>query len=386
MTKLSKLFLLLALLLGGWSISSCEAPDSGDDNGDNNGPNIKGLVIYPSSSVIIADGKEEATLTVRLDGIDVTNSAVIYKNKARMNGNRFSTEEPGNYEFFASYKGKVSRTIIVKAANPTLYVELPQDNQADKFSDFQRKVLVAEGTYTTCPNCPYMIRAMELFSEKGANADKAVIVAVHTGDEFSNPASETAVMTMRMLYFPCCAFNLNPNIAISNGNPETNAEKINTTVGMELMEEARVGIAAATAISKDSTLVAVRAAVKVGKNGSYRINAWLIEDGVPGTQSNNWRDFLDGKATVHLDHMHILRDASCASFIQGELLGEKEACVEGDVIEFYHEFDVTKANVVNTANCKVAVLVTATSGTSSVYYVNNIVECKAGESIPFAYN
>ena len=387
MTKLSKLFLLLALLLGGWSISSCEAPDNGDDSGNDNSPIIKGLVIYPSSSVIIADGKEEAILTVRLDGIDVTSSAVIYKNKARMNGNRFSTEAPGNYEFFASYKGKVSRAIIVKAANPTLYIELPQDNQADKFSDFQRKVLVAEGTYTTCPRCPYMIRSLELFSEKGANADKAVIVAVHTGDVFSNPASEAAILTMRMTGFPTCAFNLNPNITTSNTrNPDINAENINAKVSMELMEDARVGIAAATAISKDSTLVAVRAAVKVGKNGSYRINAWLIEDGVPGTQSNEWRDFADGKATVHIDHMHILRDASCASFIQGELLGEKEACVEGDVIEFYHEFDVTKANVVNTANCKVAVLVTATSGTSSVYYVNNIVECKAGETVPFAYN
>ena len=383
MAKLSKLSLLLAFILGGWSFSSCEAPESGDDN---TSTVVKGLVIYTSSPVIIADGKEEAILTVKSDGIDVTSSAIIYKNKARMNGNRFITENPGNYEFFASYKGKVSRTIVVKAANPALYVELPQDVQVNKFSDFQRKVLVAEGTYTTCPNCPYMIRAMELFSEKGANANKAVIVAAHTGDEFSNPASEAAVRTMRMTYFPCCAFNLNPDIAIGNDYPETNAEKINAIVGMELMEDARVGIASATAISKDSTLVAVRAAVKVGKDGSYRINAWLIEDGVLGYQSSNWPEFSDGKYTVLIDHMHILRDASCVSPIQGELLGEKDACVEGDVIEFYHEFDVTESNVANTANCKVAVLVTATSGTSSVYYVNNIVECKVGESVPFAYN
>ena len=383
MAKLSKLSLLLAFIFGGWSFSSCEAPESGDDN---TSTVVKGLVIYTSSPVIIADGKEEAILTVKSDGIDVTSSAIIYKNKARMNGNRFITEDPGNYEFFASYKGKVSRTIVVKAANPALYVELPQDDQVNKFSDFQRKVLIAEGTGTWCGYCPYMITALEKFSNEGANASKAVIVATHSGDEFSNVASETAIRAMKINDYPSCIFNLNPDVMIENGLPDVNAESINATVGMELMEAARVGIAAATAVSKDSTLVAVRAAVKVGQDGSYRINAWLIEDEVPGYQSSNWPEFSNNKATVLINHMHILRDASCTSFIQGELLGEKETCVAGDVIEYYHEFDVTESDVANTANCKIAVLVTATSGTSSVYYVNNIVECKVGESVTFAYN
>ena len=380
MTKFSKLFLLVALLLGGWSFSSCEEPDGIEPT-----PIIKGLFVYPSSSFIIADGEDETVLTVKFDGVDVTDSAFIYVNKKRMKGNRFTTEVPGNYDFFASYKGKVSPVVTVNAANPALYVALPEDSQADKFSDFQHKVLLTEATGTWCGYCPYMIAALELFGEKGSNRDKVVTVATHSGDEFSNAASEAAIKAIVLnmspseqkdFGLPSCFVNLNPITLVGTRlSANVDAENLNTMVGMELKEDAYVGIAVATAVSVDSSVVGVRAAVKIGKDGRYRINAWLIEDGVAAYQSG---------AEKVIDHMHILRGASCASPIQGELLGE--ACAYGDVIEYYYEFDVTKANVANVANCKVAVLVTTASGDSSDFYVNNVVECHVGESVPFAYN
>ena len=380
MRKFSNLFFFMLLLLGGWSFSSCE-PEQIETP-----PVVKGFVISASSSLIIADGEDESVLTVKFDGVDVTDSAFIYMNKKRMNGNRFTTDKPGDYEFFASYKGKVSKTITIKAANPALYVSLPKDDQESRFSDFQRKVLIAEGTGTWCGYCPYMITALDIFSKNASNADKAVIVATHSGDEFSNAASDAAIRTMKISSFPSCVLNLNPDVIIENGNPDVVAENINSLVGMELKEEARVGISAATAISVDSTLIAVRAAVKVGTDGHYRINAWLIEDGVSASQSSNWPEFSNNKSTVVIDHMHILRDASSTSPIQGKLLGEKETCTAGDVIEFYHEFDATMADVANVANCKIVVMVSATSGTSSNYFVNNVIECGLSESVPFAYN
>ena len=382
MTQSSKIFSLLALLFIGWGLSSCEEIYSGEDDTT---PIEMGLVVYPSSYIIIADGEDEAVLTVKFDGINVTDSSVIYMNKKRMKSNRFSTEKSGDYEVFASYKGKVSKTVTIKAANPTLYVDLPEDGQKEKFSDFQRKVLVAEGTGTWCGYCPYMITALEIFRENGSNADKAVIVAMHSGDEFSNAASDAAVAPTAKKGFPHCVFNLNPEIILQNDYPSVTAEKINSMVGMELKEEARVGITAATAVSKDSAVVAVRAAIKIGQEGNYRINAWLIEDGVPEYQSSQWPEFSDNKSTVLIDHMHILRDASCISPIQGKLLNEKGACKKGETVDFFHEFDVIEANISNVANCKIAVIVTATSGTSSTYFVNNIVECKVGDSVPFAY-
>lgn len=381
MRKIANIFFVLTLLLGGVSLSSCEEfgfmqGTEGNETEEPNTPIVKGLVLYTSSSIIVADGQEELVVTVEFDGVDVTDMAYLYVNNTPMSGNIFTAQKAGDYKFYASYKGKVSNQVTVKAANPALYVALPEDSQPDNLNGFDRKVLVAEGTGTWCGYCPYMIAALELFSENGSNADKAVIVATHSGDEFSCTASEAAVAAMNIYDYPSCVLNLNPEILVKNNYPDVNAENINAMVGMELKESAGVGIAAATALSADSTIVGVRAAVKIGKGGSYRINAWLIEDGVAAYQY--------GAAVIN--HMHILRDASCVSPIQGQLLGDKEACSEGDVVEFYYEFNAKKANVANVRNCKIAVLVTASSGSSSKYFVNNIIECPVGESVPFAYN
>ena len=381
MKKIANIFFVLTLLLCGVNLTSCDELGflqgaEGNETEDPNTPIVKGLVLYTSSSVFVADGQEELVVTVEFDGVDVTDLASLYVNNTPMSSNIFTTQKPGDYKFYASYKGKISNQVTAKAANPALYVALPEDSQPEKFNGFDRKVLVVEGTGTWCGYCPYMIAALELFSENGSNADKTVIVATHSGDEFSNTASEAAVAAMNIKDFPSCVLNFNPEILIENNYPDVNAEHINAMVGMELKESASVGISAATAVSADSTIVGVRAAVKVGKEGSYRVNAWLIEDGVAAYQY--------GAAVIN--HMHILRDASCVSPIQGQLLDGKETRSEGDVVEYYYEFNTNKANVANVRNCKIAVLVTASSGTSSKYFVTNIVECHVGESVPFAYN
>lgn len=396
MKKIANIFFVLTLLLGGTSLVSCEKfsflqggegteQEGGTENNGQTTPAVKTAVLSASTSIIIADGEDEVTFTVLFGEQDVTDSVYMYVDNKRMTSTKFSTDKAGSYKFFASYKGKITNSIVITAANPALYIELPADSEPEKFSGFERKVLVAEGTGTWCGYCPYMIRALELFEENGSNASKAVIVATHSGDEFSNQASEAAVSASKISSFPSCVLNLDPEVLIQNAQPEVNVENINTMVGMELREKARVAIAAATAVNQDSTSIGVRAAVKVGKEGSYRINAWLIEDGVAAAQSSNWYEFSNGKSTVVIDHKHILRAASHVSPIQGVLLGEKETCSAGEQVEFYYEFDTKKADVESVENCKVVVLVTATNGTSSKYVVNNIIECPVGESVPFAY-
>lgn len=377
MKKIFNTLFSLAVLLSGFAFVSCEEKAETLEGNP---------VLSVSSDIIIADGEDELVLTVKVAGTDVTDDAKLYVNNKPMNGHVFTTTETGDYKFYASYNGKISNTKTITAANPALYVELPEDSQADKFEGFQRKVLVAEATGTWCGYCPFMIKGLELFHESGSNAGNAVVVAIHSGDEFSNTASEAAVSASKVSGFPTCVLNLNPEAEVqSYTNAEVNAENINAAVSMEMMEGARVGIAAATAVNADSSMVAVRAAVKVGVEGNYRINAWLIEDGVAANQSSYWDEFSDGMASVRINHNHILRAASCVSPIQGGLLAGKSKCTAGDVVEYYYEFNTKSASVSNVANCKVAVLVTCTTGESSQYFVNNIIECPVGESVPFAY-
>lgn len=143
---------------------------------------------------------------------------------------------------------------------------------------------------------------------------------------------------------------------------------------------ANVGIAAVTGLNADGTAVGVRATVKVGTSGSYRINAWLVEDGVSAYQSSYWEGFASGV----ISHDHVLRAASNMSPIQGTLLGGKETCEHGETIEFYHGFDVKEIPIADVTRCKVVVLVTVEQ--DGKYYVDNVIECSVGESVPFVYN
>lgn len=369
MKKLIYSLFTFALLLG---VTSC----------NEEGKLLEGTpVLSTSADIFVADGEDELVITVKVGDADVTEDATIYVDNKPMQSNVFTTTTAKNYKFYASYNGKLSNTVTVIAANPALYLELPEDAQVDKFDGFHHKVLMTQATGTWCGWCPCMIRGIELFQESGANAANTVVVAVHSGDGLSSEASEATVAALKAKNFPSAYFSLNPEALVeSYTSASINAENINAAAGMELMEKARVGISATSAISADSSVIAVRAAVKVGNPATYRINAWLVEDSVSAYQASNWAEFVPGI----INHDHVLRAASCGSPIQGELLGGKKSCEKGETLELYHEFKTADAGISNVANCKVVVLVT--TGSDSKFYVNNVIECPVGESVPFAYN
>ena len=340
-------------------------------------------ILYGADNIIAANGIDKLSFIVKVGDMDVTSKAAFYLNDQPYNSNTFSTEISEVYDFYSVYNEQRTNAISVRAIDSQLYASLPEDSNSEQFESFVRKVLVVQATGTWCGYCPYMIEALELFKKNGSNADKAVIAATHSGDKFSNIASEATISEMGIRNFPSCVFNLNPEVVVENNYPGISAENINATIGEELKGKAHIGIAASSSTTPDK--ISVYAAVKIGNYGAYRINAWLIEDGVAASQSSNWYEFSNGMASVIIDHKHILRDASCVNPILGEWLGGKERCDVGETIEFYHEFDIKKANISNIENCKIAILVSTIQDNSHRFTVNNIIEFKVGEAKPFVY-
>lgn len=372
MKKVAKKLMSFALLLTAFSFVACE---KGIVEGE--------PVLSFSSDFMLANGTDKLVMTVTVEGEDVTEDAIFFLNELPHNGNTFSTSTAGNYTFHAVYNNQRSNSLMVKVADTRLYGELPADSVASKFDGFAHKVLLTQGTGTWCGWCPYMIRSIELFREEQANADKVVVVATHSGDNLSCKASEAALKACRISSYPSSAFNLNYESLISNNVPSYNAVNINTKAAMELKEDARVGIAAVSRIAGGKA--SVRAAVKVGVSGAYRINAWLVEDNVVDVQSN-YTELYDGKSSAVIEHDFVLRAASCTTPIYGEWLGKKELCEAGETIELYHEFSAKDANVADIANCKVVVLVSAQLEGSTRFTVNNVIECPVGGMVGFAYN
>lgn len=372
--KFAKKLAAFALLFTAFGFVACEKQEL-----------IEGEpVLNVSTNMLLANGTDEVVMKVTVEGVDVTKDAAFYLNEMPYGSNVFTTTTAGNQVLHAVYNNKRTNTIQVKAIDTKLYAALPADEKADQFEDFAHKVLLTQATGTWCGYCPYMIRAIEMFREEQANADKVVVVATHSGDNLSSKASEAAVKACRVEGFPSSTFNLNYESMIQNNDPSLNAVNINTKANMELKEEARAGIAAASKTAGNK--VSVRAAVKVGVTGAYRINAWLVEDGVTDVQSSYWPAFSDGNSSIIMEHDFVLRDASCIAPILGEMLGGKDECEAGETIEFYHEFDAKAAGVVNVANCKVVVYISAQLEGSTRFAVNNVIECPAGGMVPFAYN
>ena len=369
MKKLAKKLTAFALLIAAIGFISCEEEF------------IDGKpILTVSANQILADGNNALALKVTVNGEDVTKKARFFVNHILHDGNTFTTSTPGNYTFYAEYNKLQTNSILVKAIDARLHAEIPEDTCANQFENFAHKVLLIQATGTWCGWCPNMIRGIELFREEQANADKVVVVAAHCQDNLSSKAADAIHSTCMISSWPTCLFNLNKDTKMSSSNPTVNAVNLNTKASMELKEEARVGIAAASKIAAKK--VSVRAAVKVGVSGAYRINAWLIENDVEDIQSDYTGLYGDQSKLLH---DFVLRDACTTTPIFGELLGSKEMCAAGETLEFYHEFDGKKAGIRNVANCKVVVLVSAQLEGSTRFAVNNVIELPVGESVGFAY-
>lgn len=341
------------------------------------------LTISADKKQLIADGIDQVSFTITLDAEDVTDKADIYINNVKTNTTTFTTSTAGNYEVYASYAGKLSNKIILKAAGPNLFPELAADSQENRFEGFRRRVLVTEATGTWCQYCPYMIKGLEFFEESSKHRDDVVIVAAHVGDAISSVASEKVGNYCNMKSYPSCAYNLDKSTMHSNmGAASVNAQYINNAVAAEMSEPASVGIAAS--VAEDGVTMAVRAKIKIGKTGKYRINAFLIENGLMYYQTGATPSL--GFESPTIAHNHVLRAAACENPITGSLLGERSDSWEvGETVEYYATFDMADCDVTSAENCSVVVFVTMANAYDR-YYVNNVITCSPEEQVAFEYS
>ena len=71
------------------------------------------LQLSADKTTIKGNGVEEAVFTVKLNGQDVTSSSEIYKGGVKMESNKFSGYEAGEFEFSAKYQGNESNAVKI---------------------------------------------------------------------------------------------------------------------------------------------------------------------------------------------------------------------------------------------------------------------------------
>ena len=341
-------------------------------------PVIKGVIsLLADKEEIRGDGSDMVAFKVEVtaeDGMvhDVTDQSEIYRDFDRkpLESATFSTEEEGTFVFYAVYGLSVSNEVSVNVFNDM--PELPADPQESSTS-FRHRMLLVQHTGATCSNCPRMMESLRTLSQDDSYSGLYHHVASHSynGGEADAAYSEAA-RDLSMAYnvsglYPMLTYNLS---TVSTG---TDLAEIRSQIDALKKDKADAGIAAAVKVSGDDILVSVE--VKAAKSNSYRVAAWLLEDGIYSLQSGMSESW-------HNTHDNALRyaagKAGQLSFV-GDKLGELSAGEKASKM-----FVLPVEEGWNKDNCEVLLLVTSADENGN-YDVANCALCQIGETVSYDY-
>ncbi len=346
----------------------------------------KQLVIIADKNIIQTSG-DYATLTVYY-GEDVVTDGVTFfdsnDNVLDLPDFKFSTTAKGRHEIWASYGAAVSSVIPITAVAIKI-PEVPSDPNASG-KDFKARLLVTEFTGTTCGFCPQMKQLFHTVLSDEAMADKVVMNACHTWDDEDPMYIDTYYdETMKVTGYPTVGLDMSYLFKDYTAKAADLAETINDLVSEK--EAAAAGIAVSTVI--ENGLIVVSAKVKAAVASSYRISAFLLEDGIEADQLNATKDWMD----IHDDVIRYIDSENVSYF--GHPIGNLNAGDTKDYKFAWYLDDVWKSRPGGSKwdplveeNLHVCVYVSSirkNEAGKDAYYVNNVVECGLNASKPFEY-
>ncbi|MEG2612083.1 MAG: Omp28-related outer membrane protein [Alistipes sp.] len=340
------------------------------------------LELIASTNAIASDGVEACEFTVKMGDVVLTEGVEIYlvDATAPLASPRFTSKKEGDYKFFAAAKGSVSEKITISVL--PIIPKLPVDGQPANTA-FRRRLMGLQMTGTLCPNCPYMIVAIRKFKETQENADKVLFTAVH-GYQDDHILHSPLCAQISQAYgnggFPALSFNMHNSCVGASYNPNSTAAEIAKVVNAEYKNAAKAGLAAATSISGNKIIV--NAAVKATVEGSYRVGAWLLEDGVEAKQANGNPDLTaEDKFGIHNNAVRAVAGRSSDYVFTGDMIGKLAVGATGSRV-----LSLTTSKKWNLKNCKVIVFVTAVDGENpDKFYVTNAILCNLDATTAFEY-
>lgn len=352
--------------------------ETGDGTG-NEGTHDTGITISVDKAFLMSDGADCATIKVEqtlADGSkkDITAESDIYVNNGRqpLSSSSFSTEEAGEYRFYAVHDVNITEEVSVFAYDALPHA--PADPQPEN-TTFSHRLMLVQHTGTACVNCPRMMESLRVLAADDAYNTLYSHVACHSfrmaGVEEDPCASEAAANFSRLYNpedsYPILTFNFTKTAT------GTAINEIRNQIDELSKESVNAGICAEAIESNGDILVDIN--VKVAQSGDYRVGVWVLEDDIHGIQSG-------ASEAWHNTHENALRamitNAGSKTIMVGETAEELKTAKN-----MSKTFRITPESDWKAENCKFMIFVTAPSGDS--YDLVNSVVCKVGESIQFDY-
>ena len=377
MKRLVSLFSAFSLLALMSACTPTPVPGGDDKNDQTEGGSkpLGELTLTVDEPVIRADGQSAATFTVMVGETVVTEGVQFYDGNDKpveLTDMKFTTTVPGVYTFWVSYKTKFSDKVEVMAMSAMVPV-IPTDPKLES-SDFHRRSLLIQFTGTGCGYCPLMVNTIRRLASDTSYADKFVHTACHTYND-TDPAYIQTNLTgaMGVGAYPSCIFNLDKTTLFQTN---TSDAAIKDYLDKKYDEGARVGVAGACVT--DGSQLVLRAGIKAGKAGSYRLAAWVLEDGIVGKQQNYMaKDEFGMGFDVHDNCIRAIYGQNASKDFTGQTFN-LEAGETGDMFVIFNMPSYWVQE-----NLHVVVFASAQDGTT--YTVNNCIDIPVNSSAAFSY-
>ncbi len=393
---MKNLFKFASLLAAAVMLFSCRGNVDDENPTNQEFPAGSKLVITTDKSFIQTFGGDYATISAEIAGTKITEDIIFYdadNQVVELDGFKFSATKAGEYQLWANYGTYNSEKITIKAVD----VEIPATpiDPNPSSTSFKARTLLTEFTTTGCTYCPNMKLLLHNVMADAATADKLVFTACHPG--LVGGVKDPAFIKTDFDTF--CGSQGYPYVIFDMYYNDINyLTPVNTVQSLidELCsskEDVAAGIAVNSSVVDDQAVIKVT--VKSAETNTYRVGAFLLEDGIYGKQSSATEDWMHNHDSV-IRYIDAEYNVGSSKKYYGHLIGEIE---KGKTADYLFTWDLdqiwTKGALAGEQyggyywdpfvedNLHLVVFVTSVS--DGVQYVNNVIDCSLYGTTKFEY-
>ena len=363
-------------------------------------PGEKGMTVRTTTSLLSVG--ESVTFVVRYDGevLPSLNGVTLIdatSNKTLTTGTKVVTATDGTPYTLLTYTPTQAGSYSVAVNGGPLYgtsysvsfkvvdYEIPTRPADSKpaSTSFKRRSLIMQFTGLNCGACPYVRTAMESVFAKDKYKDTAVHTAIHCATYSPDRTFVIWHEYDKLDLASALGVNSFPTYWVdwvhqnSNRGLNDNIKNIEKYLDEQQNSPAKAGIAARM-MWKRNTLI-VRVSVKAATDGDFYVGAWLLENGLKGTQAGSTNP-------EHMIHNNVVRIAdSHAGGGNWNYFGRSLGTLsKGDVTDYLFEMELKDGWAAS--NCHLALFVSYYDSKSKSIEVTNAVETKSLTSgVSFQY-
>ena len=337
------------------------------------------LRIFADKTEITADGNDVVTFTVMLGKEDVSSEQTLVlireyngEEKRSKASNKFSTVTAGTYKFTAEYyyggKYYTDNSVTIEAK--------PYFSGEEK--EYRQRVLAVYFTSTGCTSCPSATKGLKAVQDANPGMVSAVAFHSHMGavaDPMTIP--ETTLFNAVLGGFdglPRLFWNMRQGThLIGPSFTESYAEEVASY-------EPQCGVSVTSAwIPNDydgkpeGEGCPCQISIGITSNipAVYRYLVFIVEDGIVAEQTGD----------PNYVHNNVVRAVLTSE--KGDKINDNLPLTVGVEAKAEKTFDT--ASTWNINNLRVIVAATTSSDGGYTFVVNNVAECKLGESVDYQY-